>query len=402
MNRPQAAFLASLLFTFLSLVALLHYFDKKLKAAGYDVSNLILIGLPQNPPSDPVTMADFQTIQATIVDTLKNLNVDDFRAVQVPGIGTYDLVEFASSPAFLVTAAIVTATAFYSKVLHTGRTKPLNPNAWQEYPLEKKIVVSHNTAIYRFTLPHQQDVLGLPVGQHISVSAEINGKDVVRSYTPISNDDDRGHFDLLIKTYEKGNISRVFASLKLGETIRVKGPKGNFQYSPGMADHISMIAGGTGITPMIQIIRAALRNPFDKTTVTLIYANVNEEDILLKDDLEELLDVHEAKFKILYVLNNPPPGWKGGVGFVTKEHIKEHVPNPATTNSKLLFCGPPPMIGAMKKHLEELKYPAPRTVSKAGDQVMYNMLMTESILTILCFFLPRSSYSKLKGDILVV
>ncbi|KAG6876591.1 hypothetical protein C0992_012349, partial [Termitomyces sp. T32_za158] len=352
MNKPQAAFLASLLLTFSSLVALLHFINNRLIAAGYDVSRLILIGLPESN----LTMADVQS-------TLSNL-----RTVDIPGFGTYDLLELASSPAVLITTAIVVATAFYVKVLHTGRAKPLNPDAWQEYPLEKKIVVSHNTAIYRFSLPHQQDVLGLPVGQHISVSAEINGKDIIRSYTPVSNDDDRGHFDLLIKSYEKGNVSRHFAQLKLGDKIRVKGPKGNFQYSPGLADHISMIAGGTGITPMIQIIRAALRNPFDKTTVTLIYANVNEEDILLKDDLEELLDVHEAKFKIFYVLNNPPAGWKGGVGFVTKEHIQEHLPNPATTNSKLLICGPPPMVGAMKKNLEELKYPAPRTVSKLVDQ----------------------------------
>ncbi|KAG6878410.1 hypothetical protein C0993_007011 [Termitomyces sp. T159_Od127] len=372
MNTAQAAFLASLLLTFTSLVALFHYINNKL-----DLSRL---------PDSNLTMAS----------VLTNLTLD------IPGFGTYNLLDLASSPAVLITAAIVVATAFYAKVLHTGRAKPLNPTAWQEYPLEKKIVVSHNTAIYRFTLPHQQDVLGLPVGQHISVCAEINGKDVVRSYTPVSNDDDRGHFDLLIKSYEKGNISRLFAQLKLGDKIRVKGPKGNFQYSPGLADHISMIAGGTGITPMIQIIRAALRNPFDKTTVTLIYANVNEDDILLKDDLEELLDVHEAKFKIFYVLNNPPAGWKGGVGFVTKEHIKEHLPNPATTNSKLLICGkrqsfrltfgshvssrpspygwrhevrfpcrwPRPSANLFpRKNLEELKYPAPRTVSKLVDQV---------------------------------
>ncbi|KAG6845976.1 hypothetical protein H0H87_011024 [Tephrocybe sp. NHM501043] len=314
-------------------------------------------------------MVDVQALQATVVDTLKNIKLDDFKAVQVPGVGTYNLVEAATSPAVVITAAIVVVTAFYSKVLHTGRSKPLSPTEWQQYPLEKKIVISPNTAIYRFTLPRKQDVLGLPIGQHVSVCAEINGKDVVRSYTPVSNDDDRGHFDLLIKSYEKGNISRLFAQLKLGDTVRVKGPKGNFKYTPGLADHLSMIAGGTGITPMIQIIRAALRNPFDKTTITLIYANVNEEDILLRDDLEELHDVHEQKFKIVYVLNNPPPGWKGGVGFVTKEHIKEHLPNPASTNSKLLICGPPPMVGAMKKNLEELKYPAPRTVSKLVDQV---------------------------------
>jgi len=129
-----------------------------------------------------------------------------------------------------------------------------------------------------------------------------------------------------------------------------------------------MIAGGTGITPMVQIIRAALKNPFDRTVIHLIYANVNEEDILLKDELETLLDVHgETRFKIYYVLNNPPAGWKGGVGFVSKEQIKEHMP-PTDSNIKILMCGmfsctvvvcamfsdivqyagPPPMMTAMK------------------------------------------------------
>lgn len=128
-----------------------------------------------------------------------------------------------------------------------------------------------------------------------------------------------------------------------------------------------MIAGGTGIAPMVQVIRACLRNPSDKTRITLIYANVNVDDILLKTDLEELQNKHgEDRFKIFYVLNNPPAGWTGGAGFVTKEHIKEHIPNPATTDGKLLICGkqfvatvyslslkylflgPPPMVNAMK------------------------------------------------------
>lgn len=52
---------------------------------------------------------------------------------------------------------------------------------------------------YRFALPHPTDILGLPIGQHISISAEINGKEIMRSYTPTSSDDDQGHFDLLIK-----------------------------------------------------------------------------------------------------------------------------------------------------------------------------------------------------------
>ena len=149
----------------------------------------------------------------------------------------------------------------------------------------------------------------------------------------------------ILQTYEKGNISRHVANLKIGDNLRVKGPKGNFLYTPNLVTHIGMIAGGTGISPMFQVLRTALRNPSDRTTITLIYANVNQEDILLKDDLEELMDLHQQHFKIFYVLNNPPPGWKGGVGFVTKDHIKEYLPNPAETNSKILICGMSFLLG---------------------------------------------------------
>ena len=54
-------------------------------------------------------------------------------------------------------------------------------------------------ASYRLGLPHPSDTLGLPIGKHVSVQAEIDGKDITRSYTPTSGDDDKGHFDLLVK-----------------------------------------------------------------------------------------------------------------------------------------------------------------------------------------------------------
>ncbi|RCH78097.1 NADH-cytochrome b5 reductase, partial [Rhizopus azygosporus] len=136
-------------------------------------------------------------------------------------------------------------------------------------------------------------VLGLPIGQHVSVMAEINGKQVSRSYTPTSSDDDRGHFDLLVKTYPNGNISRLFSELKLGDELSVRGPKGNFVYTPNMCREIGMIAGGTGITPMLQIIHAIVKNPADKTKVSLIFGNVSEEDILLRKELDEIAQKHD-------------------------------------------------------------------------------------------------------------
>jgi len=280
------------------------------------------------------------------------------------------LQSLLSNKASVATAIVLLCAGLYlvANSFKPKRRPVLDPKAWKEFVLQEKVVISPNTALYRFALESKNDVLGLPVGQHISVSAEIDGKEVVRSYTPTSSDDDLGHFDLVVKTYEKGNISRYLSLVKIGQTVRIKGPKGQFIYTPHLATQLGMIAGGTGITPMLQIIRAALKNPSDKTRMSLIYANVNEDDILLKTELDNLATTNPTRFKVHYVLNSPPQAWTGGVGFVTKAQIQEHLP-PTSEGIKILMCGPPPMITAMKKHLLELSYPAPRTVSKLVDQV---------------------------------
>ena len=193
------------------------------------------------------------------------------------------------------------------------------------------------------------------------MACTIDGKEISRSYTPTSSDDEPGRFDLLIKvsarsyganwqSYPTGNVSKYVGLMKIGDTIKVKGPKGQMVYRPGLVRAFGMIAGGTGITPMLQIIRAILKNPADKTQISLIFANVNEEDILLRKELEQLARDRADQFKLYLVLNNPPAeGWKGGVGFVTEQMIKEHCPKPAK-DIKILMCGPPPMISAMKKN----------------------------------------------------
>lgn len=162
----------------------------------------------------------------------------------------------------------------------------------------------------------------------MSVAAMIEGqpKEVVRSYTPISSDENPGYFDLLIKSYPTGNISKHMAQMKIGQTLKVKGPKGAMVYTPGLVRHFGMIAGGTGITPMLQIIKAIIRGRprnggNDRTGVDLIFANVNPEDILLKDDLDKLAKEDDG-FRVHYVLNNPPATWDGGTGFVTPDIIK--------------------------------------------------------------------------------
>ncbi|MCJ1358646.1 MAG: NADH-cytochrome b5 reductase [Icmadophila ericetorum] len=271
-------------------------------------------------------------------------------------------------------AALVALLLGSYKFYQNRVRKVLNPEAFQEFELTEKVIISHNVAIYRFGLPSKTSILGLPIGQHISVAATIEGqpKEIVRSYTPITSDEDYGYFELLVKSYPTGNISKYMATMKIGQTLKVKGPKGAMVYSPGIVRHFGMIAGGTGITPMLQIVKAIIRGRprnggTDTTEVDLLFANVNSEDILLKEDLDSLAE-EDKSFRVHYVLNNPPEKWDGGVGFVTADMIKAKLPTPAK-DIKILICGPPPMVSAMKKATESLGYDKARPVSKLEDQV---------------------------------
>ncbi|KAI0166057.1 hypothetical protein GGR57DRAFT_445055 [Xylariaceae sp. FL1272] len=260
------------------------------------------------------------------------------------------------------------------KYMRSQPKKVLKPDVFQDFVLKEKTIISHNVAIYRFSLPAPNAILGLPIGQHISIGANLpqpdgTTKEIVRSYTPISGDHQPGYFDLLIKSYPTGNISKHMASLAVGQTIKVRGPKGAFVYTPNMVRHFGMVAGGTGITPMLQVIRAIIRGRAtgDQTQVDLIFANVSPQDILLKEDLDQLVK-EDAGIRVHYVLDKPPEGWTGGVGYVTADMVTKWLPK-AAPDVKILLCGPPPMISGLKKATESLGFQKARPVSKLDDQV---------------------------------
>ena len=82
-----------------------------------------------------------------------------------------------------------------------------------------------------------------------------DGKVVARPYTPTSLNDEKGKFEILIKSYPQGKVSSYLHSLKVGDSIEVKGPFPKIKYTANMKKKIGMVAGGTGITPMLQIIK---------------------------------------------------------------------------------------------------------------------------------------------------
>ncbi|XP_004287348.1 PREDICTED: NADH-cytochrome b5 reductase-like protein-like [Fragaria vesca subsp. vesca] len=229
----------------------------------------------------------------------------------------------------------------------TGPKVALNPNKWTEFKLQDSARVSHNTQLFRFTFDPTAK-LGLDVASclitraPIGQDAEGKPKFVTRPYTPISDPESKGYFDLLIKVYPEGKMSQHFASLKPGDVLEVKGPIEKLRYIPNMKKHIGMIAGGSGITPMLQVIEAILKNPDDTTKVSLLYANVSPDDILLKQKLDLLAAAH-PNLKVYYTVDNPTKSWKGGKGFISKDMAVKGLPGPSE-DTLILVCGPPGMM----------------------------------------------------------
>ncbi|KAK9852287.1 hypothetical protein MYU51_008723 [Penicillium brevicompactum] len=245
----------------------------------------------------------------------------------------------------------------------------LEPQQYQRLPLVEKTELATNVFKFVFALPTTQAVLGLPIGQHVAIRAEIDGTSVSRSYTPTSNNVDRGRIELVIKCYPDGLLSgKYLAHLTVGDEVEFRGPKGSMRYSKGLCRKIGMVAGGTGITPMYQLIRAICENDTDTTEVSLVYANRSEADILLREELERFARRYPKNFKLWYMVDSAEEDWAYGTGYVDQAVLTAHLPGPSL-DTKIMLCGPPGMVNATKKNLVAMGFEKPGVVSKMTDQI---------------------------------
>ncbi|KAJ5200176.1 Cytochrome b5 [Penicillium cf. griseofulvum] len=245
----------------------------------------------------------------------------------------------------------------------------LEPKNYKKLSLIQKDQLSPNVYRFVFQLPNKRDVIGLPIGQHVAIKAMINGASVSRSYTPTSNNLDLGKLELVIKCYPDGLLTgQYLESLEVGDKVEFRGPKGAMKYHNGLCKKIGMIAGGTGITPMYQLIRAICEDDRDTTEISLIYANRSEEDILLRRELEAFARGYPKNFKLWYMLDHPSDNWAYGKGYVTGEVMTARLPGPAP-DTKIMLCGPPGMVNASKKSLVAAGFKPPGAVGKMTDEI---------------------------------
>jgi cytochrome-b5 reductase len=209
---------------------------------------------------------------------------------------------------------------------------------------------THDTKVLEFALPAGAS-LGLPVSSALLMRAPgaKDGKDAIKPYNPISPNRALGSFELLVKAYPGGGASAWACALRPGDMVGFKQVKPNikpFQYPFAGMQRLTMIAGGTGIAPMIQALYPLLETPGEVRQVRVLYGNKTPDDILLKERLDALQAAHPDRLSITYVVGEEEDddravgnyGWEGETGWVDEERVRR-LAFPPAEGTVVWVCG---------------------------------------------------------------
>ncbi|WP_448335713.1 ferredoxin reductase family protein [Bellilinea sp.] len=154
---------------------------------------------------------------------------------------------------------------------------------------------------------------------------------------------------------ELGDFTQRIKELKPGDKVYVDGPYGAFSIDrhPDAKEFV-FIAGGVGITPMVSMLHTlAQRN--DQRPLLLIYGGRDLESLTLIEEIEELKN--RLNLRVVYVLENPPPGWEGETGYITRKVLERWLPLERRKDRIEIFvCGPLPMMNSVEDSLAKMGF----------------------------------------------
>jgi ferredoxin-NADP reductase len=198
---------------------------------------------------------------------------------------------------------------------------------------------------------------GHRAGQHVDVRlTAADGYQAERSYS-IASAPDGTRVALTVQRLEDGEVSPYLTDeLRPGEKIELRGPIGGyFVWEPSDGGPLMLVAGGSGVVPLMAMIRtrAAAR---DDTETRLLYSSRSEDDVIYRDELERLSG---NGLGVVHTLtDSQPPGWTGYARRVDPEMLAEVAPRPAE-QPRFYACGPTPFVEAVAEALVRLGHDPP-------------------------------------------
>ena len=203
------------------------------------------------------------------------------------------------------------------------------------------------------------DWAGHRAGQHVDIrlTAE-DGYQAERSYS-IASAPNGTRLDLTVVRIADGEVSPYLADeLKPGDRIELRGPVGGyFVWEPPQGGPLLLVAGGSGIAPLMAMIRLRAAAGSDVDT-RLLFSSRGWDDIIYRDELERL---NGNGLTVVHTLtSSQPPGWTGYARLVDAEMLAEVGPSPAE-RPRVYVCGPTPFAEAVTEALVHLGH-APQAI----------------------------------------
>lgn len=210
-----------------------------------------------------------------------------------------------------------------------------------------------------FDVPAQvQHEFQFKQGQYITLKLTINGEELRRSYSICTSPYSEKELRVAVKEVSDGRAS-VFLNrtLKVGDVLEVMTPMGNFNsvLSGNNKKSYVLFAGGSGITPMMSILKSVLYIE-KQSHVTLVYANRDEDSVIFAADIRKIAEDYADKVKVVNVYDNPKTQVSDlQKGLLTVDRVKAIIENYGGVNADEYFiCGPGPMMENIKQALEGL------------------------------------------------
>jgi ferredoxin-NADP reductase/DMSO/TMAO reductase YedYZ heme-binding membrane subunit len=216
---------------------------------------------------------------------------------------------------------------------------------------------------FRFVHPDGEIPFIHRPGQYMSLTLNIDGQIVKRSYTIASSPAQRGHVELTIKRNPEGVVSRyMHDQLKVGDRIRIGAPAGKFFFDDHQSKAVVLIAGGVGITPLMSMLRNLTDHSWHGT-VYFINAMRSREDTIYETELTSLANRFENLHVLTYFsqskLSASDPArsarWQEKSGYINADDLSAFVPD--LRSLPVFLCGPDPMMQAVRKTLVSLGLP---------------------------------------------